>query len=139
MKTRTRKVFSLLLTLVMVFSLLPVQALAVENAEAPAEEIVMDEPTSAEEPTPSDDPAPADDPDPAEEEVIAEAPAPDDAAEPAALPQTDDIQVSNLASGYCGAEGDEGTNVEWLLTDDGRLAITGTGAMKNYTLTSHPG
>ena len=33
--------------------------------------------------------------------------------------------------GYCGGEGD-GTNLTWILTDDGTLAISGTGAMRDY-------
>jgi len=40
--------------------------------------------------------------------------------------------VKILASGYCGGEGD-GTNLTWILYDDGVLVIDGTGAMANYT------
>ena len=36
-----------------------------------------------------------------------------------------------IASGYCGGEGD-GTNLEWVLTEDGTLTISGTGKMADY-------
>lgn len=36
-----------------------------------------------------------------------------------------------VASGYCGGEGD-GTNLEWVLTEDGTLTISGEGKMKDY-------
>ena len=36
-----------------------------------------------------------------------------------------------VATGYCGGEGD-GTNLTWTLTDDGTLAVSGTGAMADY-------
>ncbi len=40
-----------------------------------------------------------------------------------------------LASGYCGAQGD---NLTWTLYDDGSLVISGTGEMENYLLGSNP-
>lgn len=36
-----------------------------------------------------------------------------------------------IASGYCGGEGD-GTNLEWVLTEDGTLTISGTGKMEEF-------
>lgn len=39
---------------------------------------------------------------------------------------------SVVASGHCGGEGG-GTNLTWVLTEDGVLTIFGEGAMKNYT------
>ena len=36
-----------------------------------------------------------------------------------------------VADGYCGGEGD-GTNIVWVLTNDGTLTFSGTGAMKSY-------
>ena len=33
--------------------------------------------------------------------------------------------------GYCGADGD-GTNLTWVLTDDGTLTISGEGKMKTF-------
>ena len=36
-----------------------------------------------------------------------------------------------IASGYCGGEGD-GTNLEWVLTEDGTLTISGEGKMADY-------
>ena len=36
-----------------------------------------------------------------------------------------------LPSGYCGAEG-EGTNLEWNITADGTLVISGEGAMRDF-------
>lgn len=38
--------------------------------------------------------------------------------------------AEEIASGYCGGEGD-GTNLYWRLTDDGTLTIIGNGEMKN--------
>lgn len=39
--------------------------------------------------------------------------------------------AAELASGICGGEGD-GSNLTWVLTDDGTLTISGTGAMTNW-------
>ncbi len=38
----------------------------------------------------------------------------------------------NIASGYCGAEGD-GTNLQWVLDPEGTIIISGEGPMANYT------
>jgi hypothetical protein len=43
----------------------------------------------------------------------------------------DEPIVTDIASGYCGSEGD-GTNLAWRLTADGALIISGSGAMENY-------
>ena len=36
-----------------------------------------------------------------------------------------------IDQGYCGADGD-GTNLTWVLTDDGTLTISGEGKMKTF-------
>ena len=41
-----------------------------------------------------------------------------------------------IASGYCGGEGD-GTNLEWVLTEDGTLTISGEGKMECYKSTNN--
>ncbi|MBQ3531127.1 MAG: leucine-rich repeat protein [Oscillospiraceae bacterium] len=41
-----------------------------------------------------------------------------------------------IASGYCGGEGD-GTNLEWVLTADGTLTISGEGKMMGYYISSN--
>ena len=38
-----------------------------------------------------------------------------------------------VEQGYCGGEGD-GTNLTWILTDDGVLTISGSGAMADFDL-----
>lgn len=38
-----------------------------------------------------------------------------------------------IDSGYCGAEGD-GSNLKWTLDSEGTLTISGTGAMKDYSI-----
>lgn len=49
-------------------------------------------------------------------------------------PLKDLSSFANISySGTCGAEGD-GSNVKWVLTEDGTLIIYGTGAMKDYAL-----
>jgi len=42
-------------------------------------------------------------------------------------------EMNNIASGYCGGEGD-GTNLIWTLDSDGTLTISGNGAIENYEL-----
>ena len=64
-------------------------------------------------------------------------------AEPAAVTVPDKAVVSDsitssgtvIASGYCGGEGD-GTNLTWMLTEDGILTISGEGAMKDWGVSS---
>ncbi|MBQ9967334.1 MAG: leucine-rich repeat domain-containing protein [Oscillospiraceae bacterium] len=53
----------------------------------------------------------------------------------AAAEETEELTI--VASGYCGAEGD-GTNLTWTLTSDGVLIISGTGAMQNQTPDNAP-
>ena len=45
--------------------------------------------------------------------------------------------VVPTASGYCGGEGN-GTNLIWILDDEGTLTISGNGAMADYTTTWAP-
>ena len=60
-------------------------------------------------------------------------------AEPAESSVPDTVVSSNpvtasgteIASGYCGGEGD-GTNLAWELTEDGTLTISGEGAMADW-------
>lgn len=45
--------------------------------------------------------------------------------------ETPKLPITEIASGYCGAQGD---NLTWVLTSDGALTISGNGEMQNYTL-----
>ena len=93
MKTR---ILTLLLSLLMLFSLLPVTVLAVEDFVASPED--------------------------------AESLGFEFAAElPVIFPGAP--CVTEIASGDCGAEG---SNLTWVLTDDGTLTVKGTGAMADY-------
>ncbi len=52
--------------------------------------------------------------------------------------ETDESQPEIVASGYCGAEGNE-ENVSWTLDSNGLLTISGTGEMKDFdSITSVP-
>ncbi len=51
------------------------------------------------------------------------------------IPGTVLAEGSILASGTCGAQGD---NLTWTLTDDGVLTVTGSGAMADYPLNNTP-
>lgn len=107
-----KRVLSLLLALVMVFSILPLSALA-EGDEEPAEvveEVEEPAPEPSEEPDPEPQPAQEPEPDPAEEEK-----------EPLSVNETRDV----IGSGTCG------DNLTWTLTADGTLTISGTGDMIN--------
>ena len=42
-----------------------------------------------------------------------------------------------VASGTCGAEGD-GSNITWVLTDDGTLTLSGTGAVADFAESAQP-
>ena len=43
-----------------------------------------------------------------------------------------------VASGTCGAEGNNGDNLTWILDDEGVLTISGTGAMANWNRKGSP-
>lgn len=43
-----------------------------------------------------------------------------------------------MASGTCGAEGNNGDNLTWILDDEGVLTISGTGAMANWNWEGSP-
>lgn len=43
----------------------------------------------------------------------------------------------SVAFGYCGGEGD-GTNLKWILEEDGTLTVSGTGAMADYDYNGGP-
>lgn len=43
-----------------------------------------------------------------------------------------------VASGTCGAEGNNGDNLTWILDDEGLLTISGTGAMANWNRKGSP-
>ena len=48
------------------------------------------------------------------------------------------LYSSNIvASGTCGAEGNNGDNLTWILDDEGVLTISGTGAIKLIYLLFH--
>ncbi len=44
---------------------------------------------------------------------------------------------TTVASGTCGAEADGG-NITWILTDDGTLTLSGTGAVADFTSSTQP-
>ena len=49
------------------------------------------------------------------------------------------LYSSNIvASGTCGAEGNNGDNLTWILDDEGVLTISGTGAMANWNWEGSP-
>ena len=49
------------------------------------------------------------------------------------------LYSSNIVdSGTCGAEGNNGDNLTWILDDEGVLTISGTGAMANWTRRGSP-
>ena len=49
------------------------------------------------------------------------------------------LYSSNIvASGTCGAEGNNGDNLTWILDDEGVLTISGTGAMANWNWKGSP-
>lgn len=43
-----------------------------------------------------------------------------------------------IAKGYCGGEYPDGKNLAWRLLDDGSLIISGSGAMKDYSILDTP-
>ena len=131
-----KRVLSLALAVVMLFTLLPVSALAEEVAAEPAAETEVAEAvqtTVPEEPTeepaaPSEDaelPAESAEAEQDAEEVPAEQEQPEQAASRVnlAAAESDDI----VASGFCG------DMLTWTLDSEGTLTISGTGAMKNYS------
>ena len=46
--------------------------------------------------------------------------------------------INILASGTCGAEGNNGDNLTWILDDEGVLTISGTGAMASWNWKGSP-
>ncbi len=134
-----KRVLSLALAVVMLFTLLPVSALAEEVAAEPAAETEVAEAvqtTVPEEPTeepaaPSEDaelPAESAEAEQDAEEVPAEQEQPEQAASRVnlAAAESDDI----VASGFCG------DMLTWTLDSEGTLTISGTGAMKNYSIST---
>ncbi|MBQ4577992.1 MAG: leucine-rich repeat protein [Clostridia bacterium] len=126
-----KRLISLVLSLCMVISMLPVSVFAAE-AGAEGEEIpaAVEDGTEAptEEPT-SASPAPeATDPASVEEEASEEEPT----EEPTEEDGSGELPEETLvASGTCGGE-DEGDNLTWTLDDAGLLTISGEGAMADY-------
>jgi len=160
-----RKVLAWALLLCMLASLLPAYAFAEsEIAEEPADVVILSDSEGSQtdesnEPLPEGE-MPAEQPEGSEELSPAEggtaplAEEPEDTAvilsserdeesrtvaEPeeeiflAEQAETQDASI--VASGTCGAEGD---NLTWTLDDAGTLTISGEGAMKNYSLDSSP-
>lgn len=125
-----KRIVSLLMTILIIATMLPVQALAAElaNSRAAEDEIVLEE----EAVIPPEEKAP-------EEAPQAELPMeqPED-SEPAEQP-TNELAESSTAmtsativvSGYCGGEGD-GTNLTWTLDSNGLLTISGKGEMDSW-------
>ena len=127
-----KKVLSLLLALVLLLGMVPATALAAEaeDADLPAA-VDLEEPAEVvediEEVFLTEDPA---EPEPAEavilteEETLIAEPLDGEEPEPTAEPG----EPAVIAEGTCGAEGNE-ENVTWVLTNDGVLTISGSGAM----------
>lgn len=132
-----KRMLSFILSFCMALTLLPVpiapaaalEELAVtENAESVNEENFTGElPAVGEEEVSGETPAPEEAPvvevPPVEEET-------QEAEEEASLMST----AAEVASGICGGE-EDGANLTWVLTEDGVLTITGTGAMAGYGAT----
>ena len=116
---------SFLLAAMMAFSNVPAFAIELEEVEQECtgceehpeqeEQIFEEEPVSEEELVFEEEPA-------FEEETF---------VEEVELEQ-ESLYASVVASGYCGAEGD-GTNLEWTIDSNGKLTISGNGAMKDYS------
>lgn len=132
-----KRIVSLLMTILIIATMLPVQALAAElanSSKATEDEIVLEEETAM--PPEEDEPEEA-----PQEELPMEQP---EDSEPAEQP-TNELAGSStamtsatiVASGYCGGEGD-GTNLTWTLDSDGLLTISGKGEMGNYSSESTP-
>ncbi|MCD7822436.1 MAG: leucine-rich repeat protein [Oscillospiraceae bacterium] len=133
---KLRKVLSLFVAFVMMFEVLPLASLATEiedateNVEVSVE--AVEEDTEEAEETVEEAVE--------EEETVllgATADEEEDSSDESGIATaSDDEEVTVLASGECGASGD---NVTWTLTSDGTLTISGTGKMKDYSSTSSPG
>lgn len=126
-----KRIVSLLMTILIIATMLPVQALAAElanSSKATEDEIVLEEEAviSPEKKAPEEAP---------QEELPMEQP---EDSEPAEHPTNELAESSTamtsatiVASGYCGGEGD-GTNLTWTLDSDGMLTISGEGKMANW-------
>lgn len=121
-----KKGLSLLLVLVMIFSLLSAGALAAE--EEPTEEIA--EETIAELTEESTEAA--------TEEATAETVEAKETTEEATEESTEDFPISLDGNGDLLDSGTCGENVTWTLTSDGVLTISGEGAMADYYSSGAP-
>ncbi|MBR3953421.1 MAG: leucine-rich repeat protein [Oscillospiraceae bacterium] len=129
-----KRALSLFLSFLMVFSLLPVNALAIELQQAEPEVQISEEILSGEEILPgkevSPEEIPASEAEPSEnsekpEEALAEITQPGEEipAETADTAQP----MATTASGTCG------TNLKWVLDSNGTLTISGSGAMTDFS------
>ena len=114
-----KKCFALFLALVMLFSLFPASAFAQDGEELVDDLVPAEEPADGETP-PSPTQAPETPPLAGED---------NDLDDPDALPPEDatDLPEGAIASGTCG------DNLTWTLDDRGRLVISGTGPMTDYS------
>ena len=131
-----KRIISLLLTVIMIVQMLPLQAFAQELRPQGEETQQITEQLAPELPqTVTDDeaaqPQPSDPAQPEEEITappITEIPQPDQQEQAYSTMATG----TNVASGTCGAM------LSWVLTDDGTLTISGTGAMDDFSQATLP-
>ena len=135
-----KRVTSLVLALLMVLTLLPVQAWAADVAEEPVDAAAVQE---EQEDTAPEEPAQQEEPeqDGEKPEAANEPEQPEEDAEEPDGRQTEELTAAAAAnaavyrSGSCGKNGD---NVKWVLTSDGTLTISGEGEMEDYVGRSGP-
>lgn len=136
----TKRILSFILSIVMVFTMLPVQAFAQENlpeeTTAPEETEFVTEASAEAETVPAETTAPAsaesevpvqETTEPVETTVPEETEVPEQETEATEIAATAvAVNAAVMASGTCG------TNLTWELSDEGLLTISGSGAMTDY-------
>ena len=133
---------SLLLALLMVFTLLPVQVWAVEGegitSAQESQKEVVDPVSQLPKLTVSEDEEPVP---PKEETPRAPQPEEEPTQDKPPVEETENDQSADLldaANSAVAGSGECGNNLTWELTSDGTLTISGTGTMYNYSLFGTP-